>query len=171
MGTFESLAHTADVGFHARGESLDDLFATAAAAMLSVEYDLGSVPLEEEHPVTAEGADLEATLFAWLSELIWLHDTSGFAPGRVRAEVRVGNPDDPDGYEVDGWAEGAPMGDWFEQTGPQVKAVTMHGLSVTPAGAGQAGSGRGAGTGAAVEGAKAVDAVKGPFEATVYLDV
>ncbi|HLI55580.1 MAG TPA: archease [Actinomycetota bacterium] len=145
MGTFETLAHTADVGFRARGESLDDLFATAAVAMLSVEYDPASVELAEERPVTAAGDDLEATMFAWLSELIWLHDAGSFAPGRVRAEVRAGSAEDPGGFEVDGWAEGAPMGDWFVQAGPQLKAVTLHQLTVA--------------------------AVDGGYEATVYLDV
>lgn len=147
MGTFETLAHTADVGFRASGTSLNDLFATAALAMLSIEYDPAAVDVEEERPVAAAADDLEGALFAWLSELIWLHDAERFVPARVRAEVRAGTPSDPGGCEVDGWAEGAPMGDWFVQKGPQLKAVTLHGLTVVALGGGAG------------------------YEATVYLDV
>ena len=80
MGEFEVLSHTADVGFRARGESLADLFETAARAMFSLEYDPATVPLEREVEVRAEGGDPEAALYGWLSELIWLHDAEGFVP-------------------------------------------------------------------------------------------
>ena len=156
MGSFEILPHTADVGFRAAGESLADVFETAARAMFSIEYDLSTVDVEEERNVEAEADDLEGLLEAWLSELLWLHDATGFVPGAitVRAivpEVTVPDADAPAGrstrpeVEVAAMPAGAPLmrmmrvagtaggrllGDWFEQTGPQIKAVTLHGLEV-----------------------------------------
>jgi SHS2 domain-containing protein len=129
VGEFEILPHTADVGFRARGESLADLFETAARAMFSLEYEPASVPLEEEVEVRAEGGDPEAALYGWLSELIWLHDAEGFVPGEVRVSS-LGPPRGGWGLSVEGRASGAPMAGWFVQTGPQLKAVTMYGLEV-----------------------------------------
>jgi len=109
-------------------------------AMFSLEYDPSSVPVEASLPVSSPAAaDLEALLYGWLSELLWLHDAEGFVPASVSAasvSVEAG---------ADGAAHGAPLGGWFVQTGPQLKAVTMHGLRVGPRGDG--------------------------YEATVYLDV
>jgi SHS2 domain-containing protein len=128
------------VGFRAWGTDLADLFETAARAMFGLEYDVDAVPQQESPSVAVQGDDLEGTLYAWLSELLWLHDAEGFA----LSDVWV----DPVGADlsVRGVAIGAPIGDWFRQVGPQLKAVTMHGLEVV----------RRPGDG---------------YEATVYLDV
>ena len=128
------------MGFRAWGTDLADLFETAARAMFSLEYDVDSVPQQESPSVAVQGDDLEGALYAWLSELVWLHDAEGF----VLADVWV----DPIGADlaVRGVAIGAPLGDWFRQAGPQLKAVTMHGLEVVH----RPGDG---------------------YEATVYLDV
>jgi SHS2 domain-containing protein len=128
------------VGFRAWGTDLADLFETAARAMFSLEYDVDAVPQQESPSVAVQGDDLEGTLYAWLSELLWLHDAEGFA----LSDVWV----DPIGSDlsVRGVAIGAPIGDWFRQVGPQLKAVTMHELEVVH----RPGDG---------------------YEATVYLDV
>lgn len=148
MGTFEILPHTADAGFRAGGASLSDLFETAAQAMFSIEYDPSTVGFERELVVEAAADDLEGLLAAWLSELLFVHDARGFVPGDfIVVEVgeppmrRAGSPR----LRVRGTARGREFGDWFEQRGPQIKAVTLHGLEVRPR--------------------------RGGYEATVYLDV
>lgn len=148
MGTFETLSHTADVGFRARGASLSDLFETAAHAMFSFEYDLSTVGFERELTVTAEANDLEGLLVAWLSELLWLHDAEGFVPGDFIIVELGESPTRREGapkLKVTGTVRGRFLGDWFEQTGPQIKAVTYHGLEVKKR--------------------------RGGWEATIYLDV
>jgi protein archease len=134
MGSFEILPHTADVGLRARGASLADLFETAARAMFSIEYDLSAVEAREERPVEAQADDVEGLLETWLSELLWLHDATGFVPGTVSVReiglVAEGEPV----VRVAGAAGGRLLGDWFEQRGPQIKAVTLHGLEVRQAG-------------------------------------
>ena len=133
MGTFKILDHTADVGFSVRAASLTDLFETAAQAMFSVEYDLSTVGFEREIPLEAEADDIESLLVAWLSELLFLHDADGFVGGDfIVVELgdtpmrRTGAP----AMKIRGTVRGRTIGDWFEQTGPQIKAVTMHGLEV-----------------------------------------
>ena len=148
MGNFEILPHTADVGFKVRGASLSDLFETAAQAMFSVEYDTSTVGFELEVEISVEDHDLDGLLVAWLSELLWIHDARDFVPGDfVVVELgeppahRAGSPP----LMLRGYARGRRLGDWFEQTGPQVKAVTLHGLEIKQR--------------------------RGGFEGTVYLDV
>src|SRR5216684_2173618 len=79
MQPFEVIEHTADVGIIAYGRSLEELFANAAAGMMSL-------------------------LIAWLNELLVLLNADGFVPGRftvreltdthLRADV-TGEPVDP----------------------------------------------------------------------------
>ena len=128
------------MGFRAWGTDLADLFETAARAMFSLEYDVDTVPQDESPSVAVQGDDLEGALYAWLSELLWLHDAEGF----FLSDVWV----DPIGDDlvVRGVAIGSAIGDWFQQVGPQLKAVTMYGLEVVH----RPGDG---------------------YEATVYLDV
>ncbi len=142
MGSFDILPHTADVGFRATGNSLADLFETAGVAMFSVEYDFAEVDLDDEVSLECRGEDLEAALYAWLSELLWLHDAKAFVPGKVvvdEIEEQAG------AWRVRGAVRGRRLSDWFVQLGPQLKAVTMHALEVRQVGEG--------------------------YEATVYLDV
>lgn len=101
--------------------------------MFSIEYDTSTVGFEREVPVEAEAEDLEDLLAAWLNELLYLHDAQGFVPGDFIV-VEIG---DPPGrrtgaprYRVRGVARGRMIGEWFEQTGPQIKAVTHHRLDV-----------------------------------------
>jgi len=97
--------------------------------MFSLEYDPSTVPVSSSVPVAvSEAGDLEGLLYAWLSELIWLHDAESFVPGRVAVDSLV---EEQEAFGVSGAASGAWLGPWFEQTGPQLKAVTMHGLAVT----------------------------------------
>lgn len=133
MGSFEILDHTADVGLRIRGASLTDLFETSAQAMFSVEYDLSTVGFDREIGVEADAEDIEGLLVSWLSELVYIHDAEGFAPGDfIVVELgetpmrRAGAP----AMKIRGTARGKFIGDWFVQTGPQIKAVTMHGLEV-----------------------------------------
>lgn len=131
-----------------RGASLSDLFETAAQAMFSIEYDTSTVGFELELDVVAEDEDLEGLLVAWLSELLFLHDARGFVPGDFIVvelgeppDARVGSPK----LKLRAVARGRRIGEWFEQTGPQIKAVTLHGLELKQR--------------------------RGGYEATVYLDV
>jgi SHS2 domain-containing protein len=148
VGNFEILPHTADVGFRAEGASLADLFETCAQAMFSVEYDTSTVGFEHEVEVSAEAEDLEGLLVAWLSELLWFHDAKNFVGGDFLV-IEVGEPPGRRAgsppLRVRGVARGRFFGDWFEQTGPQIKAVTLHGLEVIKK--------------------------RGGYQATVYLDV
>lgn len=116
--------------------------------MFSFEYDTSTVGFENEASVRAEADDLEGLLVAWLSELVWFHDTESLVLGDfIVTEIgeppirREGTPK----LMVAATVRGRYIGDWFVQTGPQIKAVTFHGLEVKQR--------------------------RGGWEATAYLDV
>jgi len=101
---FEVIEHTADVGIVARGRTLPEVFANAAAGMLSFIISPEAVRPVESRDVAVSADDREGLLVAWLNELLLLLNGEGFIPRefrieqleatRLEAEV-VGEPVDP----------------------------------------------------------------------------
>ena len=128
MGTFEIFDHTADVGLMVRAASLPDLLETAARAAFGIM--ILDVPREvvkaEEVAIEVRqdlADDLGELLVVWLQELLFRFEMGRWVPirfafeeaaaGRARAQVGFGLFD-PD----------------RDRTGPEIKAVTYHQLSV-----------------------------------------
>lgn len=101
---FEILEHTADIGFRARGRTLEQLFESAAEALMFIAIEPDGIEPRSETSIEAQGEDLEALLVNYLSEVLFVWDARRFAmrrfrvleltPERVRAEAR-GEPFDP----------------------------------------------------------------------------
>lgn len=72
---YEAFEHTADIGLHAYGQTLPELFSNAAAGMESLMVALEQIEPRVSREVSAEGHDLVSLLVAWLNELIFLFDT------------------------------------------------------------------------------------------------
>ena len=72
---FEIFDHTADVGIHAYGETLTDLFIHAAQGMESLMVAPEQVRVSTSRSVMVEAHDSVSLLVAWLHELIFLFDT------------------------------------------------------------------------------------------------
>ena len=72
---YEVFEHTADVGLHAYGRTLPELFVNAAAGMESLMVAPAQIQTQVSREVRAEGHDLVALLVSWLNELIFLFDT------------------------------------------------------------------------------------------------
>ncbi|MDQ3660519.1 MAG: archease [Actinomycetota bacterium] len=117
---FEILEHTADIGLRAWGATLEEVFAAATEAVAHIAGAWEPGPGEEIF-VEVEAADREGLLVDWLSETLYLFDSSGGALGGVhvasvgagscRGAVTLRELQDPD-------------------EGVQVKAVTYHQLEV-----------------------------------------
>ncbi len=71
---FEVLEHPADIGFRAFGETLPELFARSAVAMLSIADDPAAVVPRAEYPLAVESGDRESLLVDWLSEVLYWFD-------------------------------------------------------------------------------------------------
>src|SRR5262245_12310858 len=92
----------ADCALDLEAPDVDDLFETAALALVDLMVDPSTVPAGVERVVTLDAAALDLLLYDWLSELIFLKDrdrqvftscrvrVGGAAPYHLRAELRGG---------------------------------------------------------------------------------
>jgi SHS2 domain-containing protein len=72
---YEVFEHTADIGIHAYGNTLAELFLHAAQGMESLMVAPEQVQIVTSRKITVEGHDNISLLIAWLNELIFLFDT------------------------------------------------------------------------------------------------
>jgi protein archease len=72
---YEVFEHTADIGLHAYGSTLPELFIHAAEGMESLMVAPEQVRVQVSREIDAEGHDIVSLLIAWLNELIFLFDT------------------------------------------------------------------------------------------------
>jgi SHS2 domain-containing protein len=81
-GKYKFFDKTADAKFQAFGNTLDELFKNAQEAMISVMYSLDEVTNIEFDPedreIIVEGANLEALLYNFLEETIFLMNAELF---------------------------------------------------------------------------------------------
>jgi SHS2 domain-containing protein len=116
---FEIIEHPADVGFIAYGATLEELFANAAMAMMSLACASDGVEVRERREVSVRGAETDSLLYAWLAEILAIADAEQLV--FRRAEVT----------QLDaGEIHGAVFGEKFDKSrhraGTYLKAVTYH---------------------------------------------
>jgi len=75
---FRFLDHTSDAKFQAYGRTLEEAFANAALATVSLMWDPAGVGKKLDHPVDVQGRDLEQLLVRFLGEIIYLFETRSF---------------------------------------------------------------------------------------------
>ena len=73
--SYEVFEHTADIGLHAYGTTMAELFMHAAQGMESLMVAPEQIRLQVHREVVVEGHDEISLLIAWLNELIFLFDT------------------------------------------------------------------------------------------------
>ncbi len=72
---YEVFEHTTDVGLHASGATLRELFAHVAEGMESLLVPPEQVRAQVRREIRVEGHDAVSLLINWLNELIFLFDT------------------------------------------------------------------------------------------------
>src|SRR5512135_3926139 len=75
---YRHLSHTADLGLRIYGDSLEELFENAGAALISVLTDRRYLSLTEIREIALEAPDREALLVDWLNRLLYLYDVDAF---------------------------------------------------------------------------------------------
>ena len=120
---YEVIEHPADVGFLAYGATLEELFANAALAMLSLACELEGIAERQQRELEATGADTEALLFAWLAEILAVADAEQLVFRRVDVKS-LGEG------RVRGIAYGQRFDKARHRAGTYIKAVTYHQLHV-----------------------------------------
>ncbi|HUK31512.1 MAG TPA: archease [Candidatus Acidoferrum sp.] len=120
---FEILEHPADVGFLAYGVTLEELFANAALAMISIAGDAESVRETERREIDVIGENEEALLYAWLAEILAVMDAERLALRRAEVTELATHAG---GGRVRGVVYGEPYDRTRHQSGVAIKAVTYH---------------------------------------------
>jgi SHS2 domain-containing protein len=129
---FEIIEHPADVGFIAYGSTLEELFANAALALVSLSCELGGIEEREQREILAQGADLDSLLYAWLAEILAISDAEQLVFRRVELKhLRVEETGREVRGEVQGIAYGEPFDDACHRAGTYIKAITYHQFQVT----------------------------------------
>jgi len=119
----------ADIGFQARGGSLEDCFASAWEATLEVMVR-SCARLEEKvgREIALEAPALDLLLFELLQKLIYFKDAERLFLNlkSLRIDGRKG------GYKLEGWAVGTRIDPARQELGLDVKAVTLHRFALKP---------------------------------------
>lgn len=118
------IAHTADIGFQVSAQTLEGLFAEAAAAFTDCLVEKrGALAVQERRTVRLEAQSFEELLVAWLEELLFLFETKGL----IGVEFKVAR------CELKNFEAEVEGVEWDEKKQPlktQIKAVTYHGLKI-----------------------------------------
>lgn len=120
---FEILEHPADVGFRAYGQTREELYENAAAALFYLICGMSVIEERESREITATGKDEETLLYAWLAELLAVAETERMVFRRVDVTALSGE-------NVRGTAYGEPYDAARHEMGTSVKAITFHQLKV-----------------------------------------
>ena len=121
---YEEIEHTADVGIRAYGKTPSALFESAAEGMFSLIANPAKVEPKGEVEIRLRAEDLPQLLGAWLSELLFLHETQHLLFSKFQVRVR--------GTTLEAHARGEAIDKRRHELKLAVKAVTYHRLSVDP---------------------------------------
>ena len=123
---YEFFDHTGDIGVRLSGATLDELFASAAAAFVAAVAEPAGIEPRRAVPVALEASALDLLLVDWLSEILFRFDVGRFLP--ARAEVGV----EPcgEGWRVHGTLTGEVVDPERHGVKLLIKAVTYHALEV-----------------------------------------
>jgi|ERR1044071_5379717 SHS2 domain-containing protein len=120
---FEILEHPADIGFRAFGETLPELYASSAIALLSIAGDPSAASPRSEYPLKVESGDPESLMVDWLNEVLYWYDGKRIAFHEFRMGAVTSNA-------VDAMGLGEPRDPERHRARLIVKAVTYHQLKV-----------------------------------------
>ena len=122
---YEVFEHTADIGLHAYGRTLPELFINAAAGMESLLVAPAQVEAKVSREIDARGHDLVSLLISWLGELIVLFDIEYLLFSQF--EIL-----DFTGTQLRARVSGEPYNAERHDLSSAIKAVTWHEAYVQP---------------------------------------
>jgi len=82
---YKFLEHTADVKFQASGSSIEEAFISAAEALNETIRGKIKILEQEEKEIKTAGKDLEALLYNFLEEFIYLLDAECFLVNKIKS--------------------------------------------------------------------------------------
>jgi len=123
---YKFLEHTADAKFQAYGATLEEVFANAVLATVTLMWDWKKIEKKFERNVEVEGKDLKQLLASFLEEILYLLDSKNFLTG-VAEKVSV--KQDGSRYMLKALFKGDIYSDKYEIYG-DVKAITYNEMKI-----------------------------------------
>ena len=118
---------TSDVAFEARGETSEEMFISAADALMNVQVeDLATIQETEHRQITVHADAMDMLLFELLEELIYFKDAEKLL---LRVPV-VAISREGESYLLTAEARGEEINPDKHSFGVDVKAVTLHRFQV-----------------------------------------
>ncbi len=119
---YETFEHEADIGIRGFGDSPEEAFAHAAAALYSVMVNIGRVLPREYRDIRVEATERDLLLVEWLNALLALSDMERLVFSRFSVTIR--------GNKLQGRAWGEPLDRTRHEPNVEVKGATYHMLYV-----------------------------------------
>ncbi|MFB0560577.1 MAG: archease [Candidatus Lokiarchaeia archaeon] len=130
MSGYRFLEHTADIKVKAYGKTLNEAFQEAARALFEVMTDTSKIYPNIRRKIDVEAEDLEALLYVWLEEFIYLFDSEGL----VFSEFKVESIQQTEGrYKLEGEAHGEEFDEEKHPQRTEIKAITYHEMKIKQA--------------------------------------
>ena len=123
---YEYLDHTADVQFHAWGNSLEEALEQTLISMYGYMTELPSVNVEYSFDLHASGRDLLSMLFKLLDEALYFFSTEPFFVGRVARVMSL----DREKFEITVRCWGESFDIKRHPQGTEIKAITYSNMQV-----------------------------------------
>ena len=123
---FEFFDVTADVGYKAYGDTLDEAFENAALAMAEVMTDTSKIGSNIEKKIEVESEDECALLYDWLSEFLVFLDADFLVFSKFKVKIEKIY----DGFSLKGTVWGEEFNPEIHESRAEVKAVTYHLMDV-----------------------------------------
>ncbi len=119
---FEFFDVTADVGYKAYGNTLEEAFENAALAMFDVITDVNAINPEIKKEIKIESEDEYALLYDWLSEFLVLLDSEFLVFSKFNVNIEKNGEE----FLLTGEAWGEEFDPKRHESRAEVKAVTYH---------------------------------------------
>ena len=125
---FEFREHTADVQVRSWGPSLEEAFSqTAYSLMATITPNLKKITPEVEKEITIEAEDIEALLFDFLSEFLYIFDVDELVFNQINvSKIKKSN----DNYKLHATLKGERFDLNKHEIGIEVKAITYSFLNI-----------------------------------------
>jgi SHS2 domain-containing protein len=123
---YEFFDHTGDIGVSLTGRTVDELFASAAAAFTDSVTPLEGVEPRRPEELDVAAPELDLLLVDFLSELLYRFDTRNWLTREAQVEIRERDG----GWELQGTLVGEKHDAARHPVRVLVKAVTYHQLQV-----------------------------------------
>ncbi len=127
MKDFETIDISGDVGLKIYGDSLENLFINAAIGLYSLITETSHLEIKKTITIKTNGDNRESLLIAFLNELIFHFDTSGFMGKEIKIDKVTDNA-------VEAIISGEDFDPKRHEGKLLLKAATYHDISVKESG-------------------------------------